>query len=310
MTEARTGIREPLRLTVLLLAIALATSRLGLLAHELVGHGGATKLVGGRVSDVRLFWFAGGWIRYQLAGTPTTTALLVIAMGGVAVEAVCGAAMWLVVRGDGLGRLLLRAIGAVLVMHATWYFATGAWHGFGDGQLLYRELGNARYPVALLAGAITCAVGFAAARMIVGPLASVAGWRGLVIAALLAGGIHAGLAVGEVVLRADTTYTEVMQPERERAVDRDLARWAAYEATHGPITPDARAAEHARLEQAHRTFPFAWLLAVCAVTAILAGARRSQRSEPIEITSRLLARASLCAAIAVAAVIATDLATR
>ena len=129
MTEARTGIREAMRLTVLLLAVALSTSRLGLLAHELVGHGGATKLVGGRVTDVQLFWFAGGWIRYQFAATPSTSALLVIAMGGVAVEAVCGAAMWLAIRGGGSGRLLLRAIGAVLVMHATWYFATGAWHG-------------------------------------------------------------------------------------------------------------------------------------------------------------------------------------
>jgi len=281
-----------------------------LLAHELVGHGGATKLVGGRVTDVQLFWFAGGWIRYQFAATPSTSALLVIAMGGVAVEAVCGAAMWLAIRGGGSGRLLLRAIGAVLVMHATWYFATGAWHGFGDGQLLYRELGSARYPVAILAGSITCGVGFLAARMIVGPLASVAGWRGLAIAALLAGGIHAGLAIGEVKLRADTTYTEVMQPERERAVDRDLARWAAYEAQHGPITPEARDAEHARLEQAHRTFPFAWLLAVCAVTAIFTGAWRSRRSEPIAIANRLLARASSCAAIAVATVIAIDLLTR
>src|SRR5450432_4754623 len=81
MTEARTSIREVIRLTALLLAVALATSRLGLLAHELVGHGGTTLLVGGRVTDVQLFWFAGGWIRYQFAGTPTTHALLLIAMG-------------------------------------------------------------------------------------------------------------------------------------------------------------------------------------------------------------------------------------
>jgi hypothetical protein len=308
MTEARTGIREVMRLTALLLAVALATSRLGLLAHELVGHGGTTLLVGGRVTDVQLFWFAGGWIRYQFTAPPSTSALLLISMGGVAVEALCGTAMWLAIRGEGFGRLLLRTIGAVLVMHATWYFATGAWHGFGDGQLLYRVLGDARFPVAIAAGAITCAVGFAAARMIFGPLASIARLSGLVIAAVLAGGIHAGLAIAEVQLRADTTYAEVMQPERERAVDRDLERWAAYEGKHA--TPKAREAKHTELEQAHRTFPFAWLLAACAVSAILAGAWRSRKPERISITNRLLLRAAICAALSIATVIAISLATR
>ncbi|MEO8841061.1 MAG: hypothetical protein ABI591_15380, partial [Kofleriaceae bacterium] len=277
MTQARTGIREVLRLTGLLLAVALATSRFGLLGHELVGHGGTALVVGGRVTDVQLFWFAGGWIRYQFASPPGVAALLAIAMGGVAIEALCGVALWTLVRGATLGRRLVRAIGATFVVHATWYFATGAWHGYGDGQLLYRELGSARFPVAIAAGVITCVCGFLAARQIVGPLVATASrpWL-VVVAAVLAGGLHAGLAVGEVRLRRDTTYADVMQPERERAVDRDLERWAAYESTHGGKVTDARrAAEHARLERVHHTFPFVWLLAVCAVLSILAGAWRS-----------------------------------
>jgi hypothetical protein len=312
MTEARTGIREVMRLTGLLLAIALATSRFGLLGHELVGHGGTTLLVGGRVTDVQLFWFAGGWIRYHFASQPGTAVYLAIAMGGVAFEALCGAALWTLVRGDTLGRRLLRAIGATFVVHATWYFATGAWHGYGDGELLYRELGSARFPVAIAAGAITCVCGFFAARQIVGPLVATTSRRWMfVVAALLAGGIHAGLAVGEVKLRQDTTYAEVMQPERERAVDRDLERWAAYE-HEGQVTEAERAAEHARLEKVHHTFPFAWLLAACAVIAILAGAWRSlaRPTERTPITNGLLARATICAVIAITAVITIDLITR
>jgi len=301
-----------MRLTGLLLAIALATSRFGLLGHELVGHGGTALLVGGRVTDVQLFWFAGGWIRYQFASPPGTPALLAIAMGGVAIEALCGTALWTLVRGDTLGRRLLRAIGATFVIHATWYFATGAWHGYGDGQLLYRELGSARFPVAIFAGAITCVCGFFAAREIVGPLVATASRRWMfVIAALLAGGIHAGLAVGEVRLRQDATYADVMQPERERAVDRDLERWAMYE-HKGQVTEAQRAAEHARLEKVHHTFPFVWLLAVCAVLAILAGTWRSlaRTTERLPITNGLVRRATICALIAIATVIAIDLVTR
>lgn len=301
-----------MRLTGLLLAITLATSRFGLLGHELVGHGGTALLVGGRVTDVQLFWFAGGWIRYQFASPAGTAALLAIAMGGVAIEAVCGAALWTLVRGDTLGKRLLRAIGATFVVHATWYFATGAWHGYGDGQLLYRELGSARFPVAIAAGALTCVCGFFAARQIVGPLVATTSRRWMfVIAALLAGSIHAGLAVGEVELRQDTTYADVMQPERERVVDRDLERWAVYE-RKGNVTEEQRAAEHARLEKVHHTFPFAWVLAACAVIAILAGAWRSlaRATERLPITNGLIARATIYALIAITAVITIDLITR
>src|SRR5579862_4912476 len=133
-----------LRLAGLLACVALATSRIGLLAHELGGHGGAALAAGARITDVRLFWFAGGWIRYQLA-TPSVIAALAISMAGIAVELVAGTVLWWAARRtDGLGRRVLRGIGAGLVVHAGWYLATGAWHGFGDGVLLYHLLGAAR----------------------------------------------------------------------------------------------------------------------------------------------------------------------
>jgi hypothetical protein len=304
-----------MRLAWLLLAVALATSRLGLLAHELVGHGGTALAVGGQVTDVQLFWFAGGWIRYHFAAPPSTAALLAISMGGVAIEALSGTLLWAVVRGDTLGRRLIRGVGAALVIHATWYFATGAWHGYGDGQLLHHVLGAARYPVAIVAGAITCACAFVGARAIVGTLAGTQAshrLRGLVIAAMLAGGIHAGLAVAEIHARGDVTYKEIMAPERERLVERDLERWAAYERAHGgQVTAVQRAEQQQRLEQVHRDFPFAWLLGACVAIAVLAGARRSfVHVRAFAIDNRVLSRAGMMAAIAVAAVIAIDLVTR
>src|SRR6185312_6887821 len=107
--------RDVLRLGALLACVALATTRLGLLAHELVGHGGTAMAVGGKVTEVRLFWFAGGWIRY--AGIPGVAASLAVAMGGIAVETVCGTALWFAVRGDAqransLGRRIVRGCAA------------------------------------------------------------------------------------------------------------------------------------------------------------------------------------------------------
>ncbi|MEO6775197.1 MAG: hypothetical protein ABI467_19690 [Kofleriaceae bacterium] len=316
MTRARTLVTDTLRLAGLLLAVALATSRLGLIAHELVGHGGTALAVGGQVTDVQLFWFAGGWIRYHFAAPPGLAAVLAISMGGVAIEAIAGGLLWVLARNaDGLGRRLLRGVGAALVVHASWYFATGAWHGYGDGQLLHHLLGAARYPVAIAAGAVTCACAFVGARAIAGPLAgTLAGHRvaGLAVAAGLAGGVHAGLAIAEVRVRGDITYQQIMAPERERVVERDLERWAAYERSHGgEVTPVRRAEQQHLLEQAHRDFPFAWLLGGCVVIAVLAGARRSFANVRAgALTNGLLARAATCAAIAVAAVIAIDLVTR
>jgi len=305
-----------MRLTGLLLATALATSRLGLLAHELVGHGGTAIALGGRIREVQLFWFAGGWIDYDFVSPPSTAARLAISMGGIAIELVAGSALWFAIRGASLGRTLLRAVGAVLVAHAGWYLATGAWHGFGDGHLLRELLGEQRYPLALAAGALTCVAGFSAARRIVGPLAATQTRHRLIqlaIAAVLAGGVTVGLAAGELWLRRDTTYTQIMKPEKERLVERDLARWAEYERTHGgKITPEQQAVEHQRLERVHHELPFKWLLGACAILAILAGAWLALRVDVAHATipRSTLVRAAATAAIGLAAVIAIDLVTR
>jgi hypothetical protein len=277
----------------------------------LVGHGGTAVALGGSISEVRLFWFAGGWIRY--ASVPTGVgSQLAIAMGGIAIELVIGTLVWALVRGDTLGRRIVRALGAALIVHAGWYLATGAWHGYGDGALLYRELGVARYPVAIVAGLVTCAAAFAGARVVIGALAATlpdTKVAGTIVAFVLAAGLQAGLGVAEIHLRADPTYGRIMQPEKERLVDRDLARWAEYERSHGhTISDDERDAQHAKLESEHRTFPFAWLLGACALVAGIAGSVRARPSTTTAIAPRLIAIAAACAAVAIAAVIAIDLA--
>ena len=299
------------KLTGVLTGVGLATTRIGLLAHELVGHGGTVIAVGGRVTDVQLFWFAGGWVRYVL-GAPGQGALAV-ALGGIALEAMVGSVMWWTyARREGLGARITCGIGAALIIHAFWYLATGTWHGYGDGVELHRALGDATWLVALPAAAIVCAAAYAGARGVLGVLAATLPERriaGTLVAVAIAGGLQLGAAVGEVTLRRDATYTQTMRPERERLIALELARWAELQRRHGRA-PSAE--ERAKAEQAfadaHRTFPFAWLLGALTLAAIVAGAIRARPSVPAPVTRRLLVVTSTIAGASIVAVIAIDLA--
>ena len=297
-----------MQLAGLLACVALATSRLGLLAHELVGHGGTAVVLGAHITDVRLFWFAGGWIRYD--NVSSTSAELAISMGGIAVELVVGLVLALAVRRDTLGRRLVRGVGAALILHGSWYLATGAWHGYGDGVLLARELGYLRYPLAIAAGLVTCAAGYFGARGVFGALRDcVPNVGGLVAALVLAAGANVALAAGEIHLRTDPTYVAIMKPEKERLVERDLARWEEYQRTHGGDLSQEHV-ERARLEQVHHTFPFAWLLGVATAVAAVVGAVRARPGTGERIAARLVVRAATAAVISTGAVIAIDVLAR
>jgi hypothetical protein len=290
--------RPVVRLAVLVAFVGLATSRLGLVAHELVGHGGMALAVGATILEVRLFWFAGGWIRY--VGAPGLPAVLAISMAGIAVEVVAGTVLWLAVRRNTLGARILRGIAAALVLHATWYLATGAFSGFGDGVVLYRVLGAARVPVAIAAGLVTCGAGYLGAREVLGALAATLPRHrvaGTVAALAAAGALHAGLAVGELKIRADRTYAQTMAPERERVV----TQWIE---THPDASAPVREAAVKKIEAEHTAFPFTWVLAIATALSVLAGARRAKPAEEAPVPRRLLIYWAVAAVLAIALVIA------
>ena len=297
------------RLAALATCAGLATSRIGLVAHELVGHGGAAIAMGGTVTDVQLFWFAGGWIRFDAPGGE-----LVIALGGIAVESIVGLALWIgLARNTSLGARIARAIGGALVLHASWYLATGTWHGFGDGAQLHRELGDAKWMVAVPAALVTMAAGYAAARWVLGALAAtVPGGRrrriaGTVIALVLAGGVQLAAALGEVQLRRDATYGQVMRREPDRVAARELAQWAEDQARAGQAPSEqARAEMQRNLAQRHAQFPFAIVLAILTVLAVFAGAVRTRAEAAAPVASGLLARCAVVCGGSIALVIALD----
>jgi hypothetical protein len=297
-----------LRLAGLCTAVGLATSRAGLIAHELVGHGGAAVASGGEVTSVRLFWFGGGWIRYGLADS-TPAGVLAISLGGIVIELVLGGALWLgFARWDSLRARLVRAAGAALVIHAAWYFATGSWHGYGDGVQLHRVLAEARYPVAIGVGLLACGMAYVAARLVLGALArALPGGRrarviGTAVAVTIAAVVQIALAVGEVHVRGDATYGAIMEPERDRVIARELGEWQRERARLGAPPSDAERSARAReLETRHRELPFAPVLAVLLAAAVAAGASRP-RAAPVtgHVSPRLVLG---CAAVAVGSIV-------
>ncbi len=305
--------RAVARLTGVFAAVGLATSRFGLIAHELVGHGGFAVASGGEVTDAKLFWFAGGWIRYDLH-QPTSGELLAISLGGIIVESVVGIGLWLaLVRRDSVAARVVRAVGAALVIHGCWYFATGTWHGYGDGTIVHRELGDARYPVAIAVGLVGCTVAYVAARLVLGALAAVLpGSRrsriaGMTIAMALAGVLQIGLALGEVRVRGDSTYGAIMKPERERVVARELLEWQREQARRGVELSEAERIAHAReLADRHRELPFAPVLAVMLAIAVAFGASRPRGPATGTVSPRLVAIAAALAAGSIGCVIALD----
>lgn len=299
--------KETFRLAALLAFVALATSRFGLIAHELVGHGGTALLVGWRVVDVELFWFAGGWIRYRPDAGAGLAPILAVSLGGIAVELVAAALLCTLVRRRTLGGRLVRGVGIALVVHATWYLAVGTFHGFGDGIVLYRALGTWRVPVAIAAGMATCAATFVGARTLIGVLAATlpgsrrARIAGVLVAAALATGVHAALAAGELVARRDDTYSELMQHERDRKIAIAMQR---YQQEHREVSAADVRAERSRLERANRTFPFVWLLAFATLAAAVAGVWRARSAIDERISNRLLGLTAAAAAVAILLVIA------
>jgi len=130
---------------------------------------------------------------------------------------------------------------------------------------------------------------------------------GFAVAALLGGGLHAALTIGELKARTDGTYAKVMQPERDRRIAVEMAQWQREQAARGVAPSDEQQrSERVRLERKHKKFPFVPLLAGATALALIAGLVRTRgvREEPI--TRALLVRAIVIALASIAAVIVLD----
>jgi hypothetical protein len=305
------------RLAILILAVALATSRLGLLVHELVGHGVAALAFGGELTGWRLHWFGGGWVGFDRDPPWRGVDAHVVQLAGILSELVVAAAC-AAVRARIPRPVPALAIGAAawaLAIHAGWYLAAGTYHGFGDGWLLHRTLGDARVAVVAPAATVIVVAGYLAGRRIatalraLAPAATPRRQLGAVAAALAIGlGAHAALTVAELGLRPDPAYQATMRTAGERAVGRELATEVARAETAGrPLAPSEVAAVRRALERRHRQLPVgAALIGAIAVAAAVGAARSTPARAPVAASPGAIALTAAVAAVATCLVVVID----
>ena len=275
-----------LRLAALFLAIALTTSRLTLVLHELVGHGAMVKAVGAELLRYHLFWFAGGFVEFTRAEPYTLAEEMAIFLGGITLEIALGVMVFLIARRTrpgSIARIGLFGYAAIVLVHAGYYLTAGTFHGFGDGQILYREMGDARLALVLPVTAFVLVAAHAMARHWVAHVASRLPATGpplltIAIAVVLAAGGHAALSFGELAIRPDLTYENTMRHESEHAVEHDLAIFIkAIEMARGEQPADHELSRRRHeLRETHGDFPFSRVFIAMLAVAILTGVRRSR----------------------------------
>lgn len=303
------------RLTVLVLAIGLVVSRLGLIVHELVGHGLVALLVGRDVTGWNLHVFGGGWVGFAtVRGTGFSSYL--VTMGGIVVELLAAAALAWAARGrTGVAALAVRASAWALALHALWYLAAGTFHGFGDGWLLHRQLGAARLAVVIPAAALAVAGAAIAGRRLAGELrahapASTPRRQLAVVAGAIALGLgaHAALTGAELALTTDRTYQGVMRTAADRAIERELAAAVARAREAGaPLAPAEVTRTRRGLERRHRQLPVGPGLVGAMALAAAAGVLRSRAASGATAVSwRTVGLAAAAAAAATALVAVVD----
>jgi hypothetical protein len=283
------------RLAAIFFLVGLATSRISLVLHELVGHGGAATLVGASVVDHRLFLFGGGWISYEWGAERGAAAALIVSLAGIAIEIAVAALALLVARSvrAPIARVGLVGLAAANLVHAGFYLAAGTHHGFGDGRMLHAALGSARGALVWPACAAVVVAGLLLARR----LARLAGdWVGarsqagraaaLVSAVAVATLGHGALTLAERRVIRDEAYGRIMKREGERRVDREVARLAEAARKRGaPLDTRELDAMRAELARRQREFPLVPVLAGALVLAcglgvwLGVGSRRARSRE-------------------------------
>ncbi|MBT8491964.1 MAG: hypothetical protein KJO07_02795, partial [Deltaproteobacteria bacterium] len=270
--------------------LALTFSRVSLVAHEFVGHGGPAVLLGGTISDYRLYLFAGGRIHYHRAEAYSFAERLVISTGGITLELIlAGIAVWLArrARKGSLLEVGLLAYATGNAVHAVYYLAVGIHYQIADGAMLHRLLGSdgARLAVVVPLVALSSYLAFLGAKAVLSRLGpQLVGFRRrglmLLVAVVLALGTHAALTVASLRIEDDRTYAQLMRSKAERKAALEAARLRAEMIRRGQAIDRVRIDQvRTRTLERERPWPLRPVLLLCiAVACIVGGVRRAELS--------------------------------
>lgn len=280
--------RAWLRLSLVFSIAGLLASRIGLLVHEFIGHGGMAYALGGKVPEWRLFLFGGGWIRYNRNPWYSTGQEISIALAGCGSELIFAAVVWLVsTRLEGVPRAMARIVAMLLCAHVCVYISTGTHYGYGDGMKLHGVLSPfLRHVLVVGLSLVMASLAYALAKqalLLAALLELGSGLRRIALAAaavMVATVVHGSLYYGErAIIDPDQTYEAMMQ----REVERRAATYAARLKRERPAGQTWTVQQEAKAKEAyvekHEPWPLRPLLVLLGALASALACWRFRRTE-------------------------------
>ncbi len=217
---------------LLLTLVGLGVTRLSLLLHEFVGHGGVALACGGTIDNYHLFWFGGGWIDVSNEGETGLVSHLIL-LGGIISQLLLALALHVAGKQGKRVPLISSALIALNVVHGLFYLANGTFYGYGDGRLLFRALGDVAHYFSYAVGMVAVACSWLAGKAIKRDFAR----KNLpfaVLAMVVAGLCHGALMVGEQQLFQETTYETIKYSDVELNIERMAKTFEVeYREAHG-----------------------------------------------------------------------------
>jgi hypothetical protein len=286
------SLQQTVRLSIFFFLLLFLSGRIGLLLHEFAGHALSWRILGGNLSEFRLFLFGGGWVRYEwplYAEALPVASMLFIQLTGIGVELVVGglfALLALFIRTNCALNALLIATASVLVVHSFFYLFVCTYYGSGDGSLLYKGIqGTMRTGFLILTFGLTVGGAFLVSY---GFSPVVRNWvveRShkkkivvIVLSGLFAVLLHAVLTLGEKKLIQDEVYAGIKTPENVRLKKEELSQFiTTYMQEQGRVPdPEEMAIAARALEEKYGQFPIEISLGIAAFSALITGFILSQ----------------------------------
>lgn len=246
--EMKTYIRESVKLSLFIFFLLFLSGRLGLLLHEFAGHALSWQLLGGKITDFKLFLFGGGWVYY--GWTPKTDSLsylsmLYVQISGIVVELAVGsifAFIAILLKTTRLAKALFSAASSVFLVHGLFYLVICTYYGCGDGGILFDILsGNVRHGFLIITSCLTV-VGAFIVSFTFSPVMN--SWVVdchskkkfflIILSVVLAGLLHGSLTVAEKFLVNDRVYDEIQTSMNDRLKQEELTEFIEqYDEKHG-----------------------------------------------------------------------------
>jgi hypothetical protein len=263
----------------LFVCICTSVSRFLLLIHEFIGHGLTALLIGGKIKSFHMFLFWGGWIQPIYSQDLTPLQRLFVSMGGITTELVVGSCSLILmkrfVKQPNLS-IWLMGIGATSIIHALAYLSTGAFHGTGDGWVIFTLFPDWRLSVSLVSAVIllaSCLILTKKAVRLVGHLISPSTptnlFGSIAFALLVTATIQGSLLLVERAYTETSSYEEtVYKTMPERHAQAELRE---YIETKHP-TKEQIELKKVELAEKNQEFPFRIILfSICLIVIGIGG---------------------------------------